>query len=238
MGNRLSADRMQIFGVKGSDYEKVMDAVVRRQPVDGRWFGPSARVRGNAGPIVSHHPSPGREPTKLFFDMNTFPPYVHPELLQDTPPDPRNVSRQRPPAAGLAGADPVPVPPKRSLRVLCIDDDAPVLESIKDLLTHFGHRVGVAPGGKRGMEMFCTAIQKGEPYDVVITDMNMPEVSGYGVAQMIKTESPDTPVILMTGAGNTMMDSGSSSASVDKVVYKPPQMHELNELLLRMAKPA
>ena len=48
--------------------------------------------------------------------------------------------------------------------------------------------------------MFRTAILKSEPYDVVITDMNMPDINGYEVAQMIKIESPDTPVILMTGA--------------------------------------
>ena len=156
----------------------------------------------------------------------------------DTPPDLQVISRPCPPAARPAGARPVQVPPKRSLRVLCIDDDEPILQSIKDLLSHFGHRVGMASGGKRGIEMFCIAIQKSEAYDVVITDMNMPEINGYAVAQMIKTESPDTPVILMTGAGNTIMDSGSLSASVDIVVNKPPHLEELNALLLRMAKPA
>ncbi len=156
----------------------------------------------------------------------------------DVPPDPRDVSRQCPPTVKPAGAGQAPAPPKRSLRVLCIDDDELVLESIKDCLKHYGHRVGVASGGKSGIEAFCTALQKNEPYDVVITDMNMPEVGGYAVAQMVKTESPDTPVILMTGAANTMMDSGSLSASVDTVVNKPPQMRELSDLLLRMAKPA
>jgi len=133
---------------------------------------------------------------------------------------------------------PCDTPPPRSLRVLCIDDDELVLESMKDFLAHFGHQVGVASGGKRGIEVFCTAILKSEPYDVVITDMNMPDVSGYAVAQAIKTESPDTPVILITGAGNTSWDAGSISASVDATVNKPVRMKELNDLLLRMAGPA
>lgn len=170
--------------------------------------------------------------------MKASPQFVDSELLPDTQPDLRDDSRQCPPTVRPSGAHPVPAPPKRSLRVLCIDDDEQILQSMKDLLAHFGHWVGVAPGGNSGMEMFRTAIQKGEPFDVVITDMNMPEVNGYVVAQMIKAESPHTPVILMTGASNTMRDSGALSASVDVVVHKPPHFQELNALLLRLAKPA
>ncbi len=168
--------------------------------------------------------------------MKAFPKLIDSELLRDGQPDRRDAFRQCPPAA--KPAETRPVPPKRSLHLLCIDDDEPILQSIRDLLAFFGHLVEVAPGGKCGVEMFCAAIQKGKPFDVVITDMNMPEVSGYAVAQMIKTESPYTPVILMTGAGNTLRDSGALSASVDVVVNKPPHLEELNALLLRMAKPA
>ena len=165
--------------------------------------------------------------------MKMSPQFIDSALQPDLQPDLRNGSQPSPPTAR-----PVPVPSKRSLRVLCIDDDEPIVQSMKDLLEHFGHRVGTATGGKYGIEMFCRAMQKGEPYDVVITDMNMPEVSGYAVAQTIKTESAHTPVILMTGACNTTRDSGALPASVDVVVHKPPHLQELNALLLRMADPA
>ncbi|HKW30494.1 MAG TPA: response regulator [Verrucomicrobiae bacterium] len=168
--------------------------------------------------------------------MNPLPQFGHSESPSDTPQDPRDVSRQGLPAVNQTGTR--PVPPGRSLRVLCIDDDEMVLESMKEFLAYFGHRVGMASGGKRGIEVFCTAILKSEPYEVVITDMNMPGISGHAVAQIIKAESPDTPVILITGAGNTTMDSGALSASVDAVVNKPVHMQELNDLLLRMARPA
>jgi DNA-binding response OmpR family regulator len=86
--------------------------------------------------------------------------------------------------------------------------------------------------------MFRAAILKNEPYQVVITDMNMPDVNGYAVAQAIKAESPDTPVILITGAGNTIKDSGSLSVCVDTVLHKPIRMQGLNEALLRTVNPA
>jgi CheY-like chemotaxis protein len=156
--------------------------------------------------------------------------------MYDTPSDPQDVSPPDPPTANPSAASPIPAPPKRSLRVLCVDDDEMVLEGMKDFLVYFGHRVGMASGGKRAMEMFRTAILNSEPYDVVITDMNMPHVNGYALAQAIKSESPDVPVILITGAGNTTKDDGSLSACVDIVLPKPIRMQELNDVLLRTAK--
>jgi len=85
--------------------------------------------------------------------------------------------------------------------------------------------------------MFCTAVLKSEPYDMVITDLSMPDVNGYEVTRQIKAESPDTPLVLMTGAGTTKEEARLMSAPVDAVVGKPPRMRELNALLLALARP-
>jgi DNA-binding response OmpR family regulator len=123
---------------------------------------------------------------------------------------------------------------KRSLHVLCIDDDEQILEMMKACLTHYGHRVRVASGGKHGLELFCTAILKSEPYDVVITDLGMPDIDGYQVAWAIKIESPSTPVILLTAWGTTVKDDAAITSTVDAVLSKPPRIEELNNLLLRL----
>jgi DNA-binding response OmpR family regulator len=70
---------------------------------------------------------------------------------------------------------------------------------------------------------------------VVITDLRMPDLDGYQVARMIKDESPHTPVIIMTGEGKSPAGGTGSASAVDVVVGKPPNMRELNELLLRLA---
>jgi signal transduction histidine kinase len=127
---------------------------------------------------------------------------------------------------------------KRSLNILCIDDDAQVRQLLKDCLTHFNHRVVVASGGKQGMELFRTAVSKKEPYEVIITDLGMPDIDGHHVARTIKAEAPGTPVIMMTGWGTTMRDDGETAPEVDAVIGKPPHMQELNELLLRVTTPA
>jgi CheY-like chemotaxis protein len=229
----------EVWEVKRTVYEEFMDVGFRRQPDDGRWFGPSMRVRGNGVFIQGSHPH-GRdgEPAKQFIDMNPPPQFVHAEPLRDVQPDLRDASRQCPPATNPAGVNQVAVPPKRSLRVLCIDDDEQILESMKDCLAYFDHRVKAASGGKYGIELFCTSILKSEPYDVVIVDLSMPDVNGCEVARKIKAESPNTPVVMMTGGDTTTKEAGLMSGSVDVVVKKPPHIQELNDLLLRITRRA
>lgn len=138
-------------------------------------------------------------------------------------------------------ADPGDVPPaksKCSLRILCIDDDPHVREFMTDCLGHFDHQVLVATGGKQGLEMFRAATRENQPYDVVITDLGMPDINGHCVARTIKAESPHVPVIMLTGWGKTIRDDGDTSPGADIVVSKPPRMSELNDLVLRMTKPA
>ena len=130
----------------------------------------------------------------------------------------------------------IPVSPKPSLRVLVIDDDEAVLASLKDSLIFLGHQVQAASGGKRGVEIFCTAVLKSEPYDVVITDLNMPDLDGYEVVKQIKAESPATPVIILSGLGALEHRAKRIPAQVDALVNKPPQLKELNALLLQLAK--
>jgi CheY-like chemotaxis protein len=125
--------------------------------------------------------------------------------------------------------------PKRSLRILCIDDDPQVREFMNACLQHYDHRVMVASGGKQGLELFRTATLENQPYEVVITDLAMPDMDGHHVARMIKAESPHTPVIMMTGWGASVSDDGDAIPCVDVVVGKPPRMAELNDLLLRLA---
>ncbi|MFZ0827564.1 MAG: response regulator [Verrucomicrobiia bacterium] len=169
--------------------------------------------------------------------MNNSHVFVYSELLRDTLPDPRELSRLGPQTIPAGGTQ-VPATPKRSLHILCIDDDEQILEIMKDCLAHYEHRVKVASGGRRGVELFITAMLKSEPYDAVITDLGMPDMDGYQVARTIKTESPNTPIIMMTGGGTMMKEGGNMASAVDIVVGKPPCIQELNDLLLRMAKPA
>jgi nitrogen-specific signal transduction histidine kinase/ActR/RegA family two-component response regulator len=124
--------------------------------------------------------------------------------------------------------------PERSLNILCIDDESQVREMLNDCLGHFKHRVSLAATGKQGLELFRAAQKKKEPYQVVITDLGMPEIDGQQVARTVKAESPATTVIMLTGWGSMMKEDGKTTPEIDALVAKPPRVKELNELLLRL----
>jgi signal transduction histidine kinase/ActR/RegA family two-component response regulator len=124
--------------------------------------------------------------------------------------------------------------PGRSLRVLCIDDEPRIRELLNDCLSVCGHTVSLAPGGREGLDLFLGAMQKRQPFDVVITDLGMPDVDGQQVARSIKSISPKTPIVMMTGWGSMMNDAGEKAVEVAAVVGKPPRVEELHALLLRL----
>ena len=125
--------------------------------------------------------------------------------------------------------------PARSIRVLCIDDEPGVRELLHDCLENQLHKVSVAPGGKEGLEMFRSSLREGHPFQVVITDLGMPDMDGYHVARAIKAESPRTPILMLTGWGSMIKADGEDVPSVDAILSKPPRIQELNTLLHRLA---
>jgi signal transduction histidine kinase/CheY-like chemotaxis protein len=122
----------------------------------------------------------------------------------------------------------------RSLRILCIDDEPQIQQLLSDCLSQLDHKVATASGGKEGIEMFRTAAKTDHPFQTVITDLGMPEVDGHQVVRAIKGDSPNTPVIMITGWGSMMKEDGEEIPNVDALVGKPPSIQKLNELLLQL----
>jgi len=135
-----------------------------------------------------------------------------------------------PPRAKSAPAQACP-----SVRILCIDDEPGVREILSDCLAKDHHKVSVAPGGREGLEMFRASLRGDNPFQVVITDLGMPDMDGYHVARAVKAESPGTPVFMLTGWGAMIQADGESAPEVDAVLSKPPRLGELNALLQQVA---
>ena len=121
----------------------------------------------------------------------------------------------------------------RPLRVLVIDDEPLLRRLMKDMLEGEGHTVEVADGGEEGLNAFRAAIERREPFDLVITDLGMPYVDGRAVARTVKDESPETTVIMMTGWGARMRAEGEMPIEVDAVLNKPPRLAVIQETLAR-----
>jgi len=125
--------------------------------------------------------------------------------------------------------------PCRPLRILCIDDEPELRELMRDVLEVHHHKVTVAPGGREGLEMFRSNLRGSEAYEVVITDLGMPDLDGHQVARAVKAASPGTPVVMLTGWGAMMKAEGETTPEVDALLSKPPRLQELNDVLHRIS---
>jgi CheY-like chemotaxis protein len=83
--------------------------------------------------------------------------------------------------------------PLDGLRLLVVDDDLGVCHSLKDLLQEERCVVETAPSGKKAMEL----LEKME-FDLILSDVVMPDMDGYELYRAAKKKSPNQPVILMT----------------------------------------
>lgn len=135
--------------------------------------------------------------------------------------------------------EPAPAPEtdgRVSLRLLVVDDDPFVLFPLRDALREDGHEVSTAEGGRRALELFSGELDKGSPFDAVVTDLGMPDVDGSQVAREVKTLRPSILVVMLTGWGRRMADNSALPPFVDSLLSKPPRLDELRAAL-SLARP-
>jgi signal transduction histidine kinase len=82
-----------------------------------------------------------------------------------------------------------------ALKLLVVDDDLIVRESLVGLLEELGHTIVQASGGREGIELSRT-----EHPDMIFVDLRMPEVDGLEVLDAVSRESPETPLVVVSGA--------------------------------------
>ncbi len=110
-------------------------------------------------------------------------------------------------------ADDATAPPSR---ILVIDDEPDIAEILRDVLTAEGHSVELAGGGREGLDKV-----RGAPFDLVFTDLGMPDISGWEVASTIRENHPELPVVLVTGWGATLSEQEIAENFIAAVVNKP-----------------
>jgi PAS domain S-box-containing protein len=110
--------------------------------------------------------------------------------------------------------------------ILVVDDEEEIRRNLCDILTLQGHQVTLASGGEEGIEIF----RKGE-FDLVFTDLGMPEVSGWQVAKAVKEINPGTPVVIITGWGTSLSKSKMREGGIDLVISKPFRINQVLDLV-------
>ncbi|MFN7951777.1 MAG: response regulator [bacterium] len=108
------------------------------------------------------------------------------------------------------------------LRILVIDDEAGVREILGELLSEEGHAVTLAASGGEGLARFGEA-----PFDLVITDLAMPKVTGLEVAREIRRRDSRAVCILTSGWPDQRSRDGLDSSVADIVLTKPFHLDEV-----------
>ncbi len=131
-----------------------------------------------------------------------------------------------------APAAPVPeTPAVRALRCLVVDDEPPVRAVIGDILESAGHIVVTLSDGGEAIARFAA-----EPFDLVVTDLAMPRVSGWQVARAVKHAKPQVPVFLVSGFGVELSPEERRAHGVDLVLVKPLQIQEILDAVAEVAR--
>ena len=109
-----------------------------------------------------------------------------------------------------------PVKESRQARILVIDDEDSVRDVLSRMLKAKGHQVAVASNGEEGIERF-----RSEPFDLVLTDLGMPKLSGWEVGKTIKAINPKVPIAMITGWGVELDKQKLSENGIDLSIAKP-----------------
>ena len=118
---------------------------------------------------------------------------------------------------------PIPIMPGH---ILFVENEAMIRDSTVRLLTRWGHKVTQAAGGVEALQMFMP-----DMYDVVISDLGMPDMNGWDLLAQIKQRDGRVPTVLITGWGRQVSDEEAHTRGVDFMIEKPFDQDDLREVL-------
>ncbi len=119
--------------------------------------------------------------------------------------------------------------PSRQCRILVVDDDPEVLDLMPRLIESMGHTAVGCDGAIGALQEF----DRGD-FDVVITDLGMPDLTGADLIRELRRRSPTVPILLLTGWGAEVDLDDEVREMVNKVIAKPVPRDELAAVLAQV----
>jgi len=113
-------------------------------------------------------------------------------------------------------------------KVLVIDDEQIVLDSVSQILIDENYEVDVSLSGREGLDW---AIER--PYDIILTDIRMPDIGGMRVLRDIKRVKPSLPVVIITGYATTKSAVQAMKLGAAEYIEKPFEPEQLLEAVGR-----
>ncbi len=114
------------------------------------------------------------------------------------------------------------------IKILVVDDDRPLADMLTEFLTKLGYQVTTAYGGKEGLEQF-----EQDDYQLVITDLMMPEIGGMELLGEVKKQDSQVVVIVITGVGTIESAVDAMKKGAYDFIPKPFTLAELEVIIER-----
>jgi signal transduction histidine kinase len=115
--------------------------------------------------------------------------------------------------------------------ILLVDNEAQIIDMEKQMLERLGYRVTVADSGRKASEYFR---QQPKHFDLVITDMTMPDMTGLKLSAELLRIRPDVPIILCTGFNETLTEEMIKAIGIRELVMKPAFRNEIAATIRRV----
>ena len=115
-----------------------------------------------------------------------------------------------------------PAMEKEKIKILVIDDEDVIRDFLAEMFVSAGYEADAAATGLEGIALF-----EKNHYDLVFSDLGLPEMSGWDIAKAIRSRRPEVPIILLSGWGIQLDDVRIQECGIDLVLSKPCQMEEL-----------
>jgi DNA-binding NtrC family response regulator len=107
-------------------------------------------------------------------------------------------------------------------KALVIDDEQIVLDSVRKILAQEGYEVDMSTSGRAGLDMALN-----EVYDIVLTDIRMPEIGGMRILRDVKRARPSVPVVIITGYATVQSAVQAMKLGATDYIEKPFTPEEL-----------
>jgi CheY-like chemotaxis protein len=130
-----------------------------------------------------------------------------------------------------AATAPVEPTPGGQERILFVEDEAPLVELGRAMLTRLGYHVVACKSSREALEIFRATPQR---FDLVITDYTMPELTGEVLTRELRRLRPDLPIILCTGFSQTFTPERAAALGINAFLMKPVGSHELGLAIRRV----
>lgn len=117
---------------------------------------------------------------------------------------------------------------KNDISILVVDDEAMMRDLLEKILVREGYAVKTAGNGVEALELL-----QHEKFELIISDMKMPNMDGFELLKTVKQEYPNINVIIMTAYGDTYTVKDALLLGADEYITKPFKSHEISLVVER-----